>query len=82
MDFEKEDSSFFTTGASTVEDADLTNSPMFWSSARIALLLTPNRLANSYTRALGTNYSYFCRVSQDARRYLMRANISCLIVRP
>jgi hypothetical protein len=40
------------TGASTVEDADLTNSPCSLSRARTSLLLTPSSLANSCTRAL------------------------------
>jgi hypothetical protein len=49
--------SFLTTGASTVEDADLTNSPMSFNLSRTVLLSTPNRFANSYTRALGTHFS-------------------------
>jgi len=36
-----------TTGASTVEDADLTNSPRSFSLARMALLSTPISLASS-----------------------------------
>jgi hypothetical protein len=40
------------TGASTVEDADLTNSPCSFSRARTSLLVTPSSLANSCTRAL------------------------------
>jgi len=40
------------TGASTVEDADLTNSPCSLSRARTSLLVTPSSLANSCTRAL------------------------------
>jgi hypothetical protein len=40
------------TGASTVEDADLTNSPWSFSRARTSLLVTPSSLANSCTRAL------------------------------
>jgi hypothetical protein len=39
--------SFRTTGASTVEDADLTNSPMSFNLSRTVLLSTPNRFANS-----------------------------------
>ncbi len=42
------------TGASTVEDADLTNSPMSLSAARTSLLGTPNSLASSWTLALAT----------------------------
>ena len=40
------------TGASTVEDADLTNSPCSLSRASTSLLVTPSSLANSCTRAL------------------------------
>jgi hypothetical protein len=40
------------TGASTVDDADLTNSPCALSRARTSLLVTPSSLANSCTRAL------------------------------
>ena len=43
-----------TTGGSTVDDADLTNSPMSWSLARTTLLSTPSSLASSYTRTLAT----------------------------
>ncbi len=40
------------TGASTVEEADLTNSPCSLRRARTSLLVTPSSLANSCTRAL------------------------------
>jgi hypothetical protein len=40
-----------TTGASTVDDADLTNSPMLFSSSSTVLLGTPNSLASSWTLA-------------------------------
>ena len=40
------------TGASTVEDADFTNSPCSLSFASSSLLVTPSSLANSCTRAL------------------------------
>jgi hypothetical protein len=40
------------TGASTVLDADLTNSPISLSLARTVLLSTPSSLASSCTRAL------------------------------
>jgi hypothetical protein len=43
-----------TTGGSTVEDADLTNSPMSFSAARTSLLGTPNSFASSWTLALAT----------------------------
>jgi hypothetical protein len=36
-----------TTGASIVEDADRTNSPISWSFAITALLSTPNSFASS-----------------------------------
>jgi hypothetical protein len=41
-----------TTGASTVEDALLTNSPWSFNHVRSALLSIPNSLASSWTRAL------------------------------
>ena len=40
------------TGASTVDDADLTNSPCSPRRASTSLLVTPSSLANSCTRAL------------------------------
>ena len=40
------------TGASTVDDADLTNSPCSLSRASTSLLVTPSSFANSCTRAL------------------------------
>jgi hypothetical protein len=40
------------TGASTVEDADFTNSPKSLSLASTSLLVTPSSLASSCTRAL------------------------------
>ena len=40
------------TGASTVEDADFTNSPSSLSFARTSLLVTPSSFASSCTRAL------------------------------
>ncbi len=43
-----------TTGASIVEDADRTNSPISWSLAITALLSTPNSFASSYTRTFAT----------------------------
>src|SRR5699024_6300023 len=43
-----------TTGASIVEDAERTNSPISLSLARTALLSTPNSLASSYTRTFAT----------------------------
>jgi hypothetical protein len=43
-----------TTGASIVEDAERTNSPISLSLAITALLSTPNSLASSYTRTFAT----------------------------
>jgi hypothetical protein len=43
-----------TTGASTVDDAERTNSPTSCSFASSSLLSSPNSLANSYTRTLAT----------------------------
>jgi hypothetical protein len=43
-----------TTGASIVDDADRTNSPISLSLAMTALLSTPNSLASSYTRTFAT----------------------------
>src|SRR5262245_59123686 len=40
------------TGASTVLDADLTNSPISFNLARTTLLSTPSSFASSCTRAL------------------------------
>ena len=43
-----------STGASTVEEADLTNSPMSFKVARTTLLSTPSSLASSCTRTFAT----------------------------
>lgn len=43
------------TGASTVEEADLTNSPMSLSASSTFLLGTPNSFASSWTLALATS---------------------------
>ena len=42
------------TGASTVLDADFTNSPISLSFSRTTLLSTPSSLASSWTRTLAT----------------------------
>jgi|HubBroStandDraft_2_1064218.scaffolds.fasta_scaffold01581_2 hypothetical protein len=47
-----------TTGASIVEDADRTNSPISVSLAITALLSTPNSFASSYTRTFATALPY------------------------
>lgn len=47
-----------STGGSTVEEADFTNSPISFSFSRTNLLSTPNSLASSWTRVLATkNYA-------------------------
>jgi hypothetical protein len=43
-----------TTGASTVEDADLTYSPMPLRRSRRTLLVTPTSLASALTRTFAT----------------------------
>ncbi len=47
-----------TTGASIVEDADRTNSPISLSLASTTLLSTPNSFASSYTRTFATALLY------------------------
>ena len=55
------------TGASTVDDADLTNSPCSLSRARTSLLVTPSSLANSCTRALPATTSPISRGDSGGR---------------
>ncbi len=43
-----------TTGASTVEEAERTNSPMFCSFSSTSLLVVPSSLASSWTRGFAT----------------------------
>ena len=43
-----------TTGGSSVEDADFTNSPSSWALARTSLLVYPSSLASSWTRTFDT----------------------------
>jgi hypothetical protein len=43
-----------TTGASTVDDAERTNSPISWSFASTTLLSIPSCFANSCTRTFDT----------------------------
>jgi hypothetical protein len=50
----KVSANLLTTGGSTVDDADLTNSPISLSLARTTLLSTPSSLASSWTRTLAT----------------------------
>lgn len=56
------------TGASTVDDADLTNSPCSLSRARTSLLVTPSSLANSCTRALPATLISISRGDSGGRR--------------
>jgi hypothetical protein len=56
------------TGASTVEEADLTNSPCSLSRARTSLLVTPSSLANSCTRALPATTSPSLEATSGGRR--------------
>ncbi len=64
-----------TTGASTVEDADLTNSPMSFRVASTVLLSTPSSLASSWTRTLAT--SLLLGPSRRRRRPFSRRACSC-----
>src|SRR5438067_8473171 len=59
---ENDSLSLRTTGASIVEDADRTNSPISWSLAITALLSTPNSFASSYTRTFATALPYSVRL--------------------
>lgn len=54
------------TGASTVDDADFTNSPCSLSVASSSLLVTPSSLANSCTRALPATALLTDEVEQEA----------------
>jgi hypothetical protein len=56
------------TGASTVDDADLTNSPCSLSLARTSLLVTPSSLASSCTRALPGTALLFWGGRRQTRR--------------
>ena len=60
------------TGASTVEDADFTNSPLSFSQARTVLLSTPSSLASSCTRALPA--TVLLRPARGAPRDLVLAH--------
>ena len=51
-----------TTGASIVDEADRTNSPISVSLAITALLSTPNSLASSYTRTFATTLPASARI--------------------
>src|SRR5262249_40111494 len=62
---ENASSSLRTTGASIVEHADRTNSPISWSLAITALLSTPNSFASSYTRTFATALPYSVQFLPD-----------------
>ena len=61
------------TGASTVLDADLTNSPISLSLARTVLLSTPSSFASSCTRALPGTALLTSRSCERTRSDLTRA---------
>ena len=56
-----------TTGGSTVDDADFTNSPRSLSFARTVLLSTPSSLASSWTRAFPATVLLFLGPRLPAR---------------
>ena len=56
-----------TTGGSTVDDADFTNSPRSFSFARTVLLSTPSSLASSWTRAFPATVLLFLGPRLPAR---------------
>jgi hypothetical protein len=56
-----------TTGASIVDDADRTNSPISPSLAMTALLSTPNSFASSYTRTFATTLPASAQVSRASQ---------------
>lgn len=68
MDAPNASVSLRTTGASMVEDAERTNSPISWSLAMTTLLSTPNSLASSYTRTFATALPYSAREAGYAVR--------------
>jgi hypothetical protein len=70
-----------TTGASTVDEADRTNSPRSFSLARTTLLSTPNSLASSYTRTFATALLLGPGVSSSDRLGVVRVHRCMLIER-
>src|SRR5690606_11612012 len=60
------------TGASTVDDADFTNSPCSFSLASTSLLVTPSSFASSCTRALPATALLICR---GRRRYPLTSSL-------
>jgi hypothetical protein len=65
------------TGASTVLDADLTNSPISLSLARTVLLSTPSSFASSCTRAFPGTALLTSRSCERTRNDLTRALEAC-----
>jgi hypothetical protein len=65
------------TGASTVLEADLTNSPISLSLARTVLLSTPSSFASSCTRALPGTALLTSRSCERTRNDLTRALEAC-----
>ena len=65
------------TGASTVDDADLTNSPCSPNRARTSLLVTPSSFANSCTRALPATASPVCEATAAVAPRLGLATTHC-----
>jgi hypothetical protein len=66
-----------TTGASIVEDAERTNSPISRSLAITTLLSTPNSLASSYTRTFATALPTRSGGRPPDRRYLAVLIAAC-----
>ena len=65
-----------TTGASTVEEADFTNSPSSCNLVRTSLLETPSSLASSWTRTFDTTLLSLARAYAPSRQCERRMVIS------
>lgn len=75
--------SFFTTGASIVDEAERTNSPNSCSLVTASLEVIPSSLASSCTRTLATFLLSRSAPSQARTVYfLLRAFAACAIERP
>ena len=66
-----------TTGASMVEDGDLTNSPIWLSFAMISLLVLPSSFASSCTRALPATALLRVRAAAGSERPLALRCAGC-----
>ncbi len=66
-----------TTGASIVEDGDLTNSPIWLSFAMISLLVLPSSFASSCTRALPATALLRVRAAAGSERPLALRCAGC-----